>query len=179
MLSDPMRSQSRALGVGIVVACLVLAGCAALALFRPQDKIGNADDRRRKGSGAMFVAVNDALHPVLNLASARLIVGEAAKPVTVSESEIESRQRGALVASRAPRRRPPPVRRTGSRGRCATPVTADGTGSVTTTVVVGEPSWSDRVGPARIRSCAARLARRRHLRCTTAVAHRSTCGTAQ
>ncbi len=61
------------------MACLVLAGCAALALFRPQDKIGNATIVVGKDSGAMFVAVNDALHPVLNLASARLIVGEAAK----------------------------------------------------------------------------------------------------
>ncbi len=41
-------------GVGIVVACLVLAGCAALALFRPQDKIGNATIVVGKDSGAMF-----------------------------------------------------------------------------------------------------------------------------
>ncbi|MCD7052440.1 type VII secretion protein EccB [Rhodococcus hoagii] len=147
MLSDPMRSQSRALGVGIVVACLVLAGCAALALFRPQDKIGNATIVVGKDSGAMFVAVNDALHPVLNLASARLIVGEAAKPVTVSESEIESRPRGALVGIPGAPSALPAGSPDGQPWTVCDTVTADGTGSVTTTVVVGEPSWSDRVGP--------------------------------
>ncbi|PTR31455.1 type VII secretion protein EccB [Rhodococcus sp. OK519] len=147
MLSDPMRSQSRALGVGVVVACLVLAGCAALALFRPQDKIGNATVVVGKGSGAMFVVLNDALHPVLNLASARLIVGEAARPVTVSASEIESRPRGALVGIPGG----PSVLPSGPRGGqpwtvCDT-VGDGGTGSVATTVVVGEPAWSDRVLP--------------------------------
>ena len=47
MLHDPMRSQSRALAVGVVIASLGLAGCAALALFRPQDKIG---DELQRGS---------------------------------------------------------------------------------------------------------------------------------
>ena len=74
MLHDPMRSQSRALAVGVAAACLGLAACAALALFRPQDKIGNAAIVVGKDSGAMFVVMDGALRPVLNLASARLIV---------------------------------------------------------------------------------------------------------
>lgn len=147
MLSDPMRSQSRALGVGVVVACLVLAGCAALALFRPQDKIGSARVVVGKGSGAMFVVLNDALHPVLNLASARLIVGEAAQPVTVSVSEIESRTRGALVGIPGAPSTLPAGARGGQPWSVCDAVGVDGTDSVATTVIVGEPSWSDKVGP--------------------------------
>ncbi|MFM1724769.1 type VII secretion protein EccB [Rhodococcus sp. PAM 2766] len=147
MLSDPMRSQSRALGVGIVAACLVLAGCAALALFRPQDKIGDATIVVGKDSGAMFVAMNDALHPVLNLASARLIVGESVQPVTVSTSEIESRPRGALVGIPGAPSALPAGSPDGQPWTVCDTVAADGTGSVTTAVVVGAPSWSDRVRP--------------------------------
>ncbi|MGV8875703.1 MAG: type VII secretion protein EccB [Rhodococcus sp. (in: high G+C Gram-positive bacteria)] len=97
MLHDPMRSQARALLVGVVIACIGLAGCAALALFRPQDKIGDASIVVGKDSAAMFVKVDDAFHPVLNLASARLIVGKPDNPLTVKESELASRPRGALV----------------------------------------------------------------------------------
>lgn len=147
MLSDPMRSQSRALGVGIVAACLVLAGCAALALFRPQDKIGDATIVVGKDSGAMFVAMNDALHPVLNLASARLVVGESVQPVTVSTSEIESRPRGALVGIPGAPSALPAGSPDGQPWTVCDTVAADGTGSVTTAVVVGSPSWSDRVRP--------------------------------
>ncbi|MGF0309289.1 type VII secretion protein EccB [Rhodococcus sp. IEGM1428] len=97
MLHDPMKSQSRALLVGVVIACIGLAGCAALALFRPQDKIGDASIVVGKDSAAMFVKVNDVFHPVLNLASARLVVGKPDDPLTVKESELASRPRGALV----------------------------------------------------------------------------------
>ena len=97
MLHDPMKSQSRALLVGVVIACIGLAGCAALALFRPQDKIGDASIVVGKDSAAMFVKVDDVFHPVLNLASARLVVGEPDNPLTVKESELASRPRGALV----------------------------------------------------------------------------------
>ncbi len=63
MIHDPMRSQSRSLMVGMVVACLVLAGCAALALFRPQDKIGNAKLVVGRDSGALYVAIDGTFHP--------------------------------------------------------------------------------------------------------------------
>ncbi len=64
MLSDPMRSQSRALG-GYRRGVSGAGRMRGPALFRPQDKIGNATIVVGKDSGAMFVAVNDALHPVL------------------------------------------------------------------------------------------------------------------
>ncbi|MFD1814750.1 type VII secretion protein EccB [Rhodococcus gannanensis] len=97
MLHDPMRSQSRALAVGAVLSVVVVAGCAALALIRPKDSIGNAQIVVGKESGAMFVFLEDTLHPVLNLASARLIVGSDDRPVIVKESELGTRPRGPLL----------------------------------------------------------------------------------
>ncbi len=67
--------------------------------------------------------------------------------MTVSESEIESRPRGALVGIPGAPSALPAGSPDGQPWTVCDTVTADGTGSVTTTVVVGEPSWSDRVGP--------------------------------
>ncbi|WP_137725408.1 type VII secretion protein EccB [Prescottella subtropica] len=148
MLHDPMRSQSRALAVGAVIACLGLAGCAALALIRPQDKIGDAAIVVGKDSGAMFVAMDGALHPVLNLASARLIVGEAATPAVVAETEIGDRPRGALVGiPGAPSALPAGAGPDGEPWTVCDTVSDSGTSTAATTVVVGEPEWNDRVGP--------------------------------
>ena len=84
MIHDPMRSQSRALAVGAVLACVGLAGCAALALFRPQDKIGDATIVVGRESGAMLVAIDGTFHPVLNLASARPVLGRPDEPTPLT-----------------------------------------------------------------------------------------------
>ena len=143
MLHDPMKSQSRALMVGVVVACVGLAGCAALALFRPQDKIGDASIVVGKESAAMFVSVDGVFHPVLNLASARLIVGRPDNPVTVKESELASRPRGALVGiPGAPSALPhDPDGEAESWTVCDTvdPIA----GVTSTTVIVGEPRYGE------------------------------------
>ncbi|WP_241386070.1 type VII secretion protein EccB [Rhodococcus sp. CH91] len=97
MIHDPMRSQSRSFVVGVVVACLVLGACAALALFRPQDRIGDAAVVVGRDSGALYVAIDTTFHPVLNLASARLILGSPAEPAVVADEELSSRPRGPLV----------------------------------------------------------------------------------
>ncbi|UTT47586.1 MULTISPECIES: type VII secretion protein EccB [Rhodococcus] len=97
MIHDPMRSQFRASVVGTVVACVVLGGCAALALFRPQDRVGDAAVVVGRDSGALYVAIDTTFHPVLNLASARLILGAPAEPAVVADEELTKRPRGPLV----------------------------------------------------------------------------------
>lgn len=143
MLHDPMRSQSRALAVGAVLSVLVVAGCAALALLRPQGGIGDARIVVAKTSGAMFVVLDDTLHPVLNLASARLIVGNADTPVMVKESELGKRPRGPLLGipgapSALPHGDP------GAWTLCDT-IAPGGARAVTTSVVVGGPELADGV----------------------------------
>ncbi|MCE4263222.1 type VII secretion protein EccB [Rhodococcus globerulus] len=140
MLHDPMRSQSRALIVGIVLASLGLAGCGVLALFRPQDKIADAAIVVGKDSGAMFVAMEGTFHPVLNLASARLIIGSPDKPSIVKESEIDGKPRGALVGiPGGPSALPETADPTNAPWAVCDTVGADGNRSVASTVLVGEP----------------------------------------
>ncbi|MDG3016285.1 type VII secretion protein EccB [Speluncibacter jeojiensis] len=157
MLDDPMRSQSRALTVGIVLALLVLGGCGVLALFKPQAKMGDAKIVVGKDSGAMFVVVDGRLHPVLNLASARLVVGSAVTPQTVKDSELGSMARGPLVGiPGAPELLP---NRNGQLHSAWTvcDTISDGSGSgsagsalpsgaTTTTVIAGKPDLGDGIG---------------------------------
>ncbi|TQF68863.1 type VII secretion protein EccB [Rhodococcus spelaei] len=143
MLHDPMRTQSRALAVGAVVAVVGLAGCAALALIRPQDKIGDAQIVVGKDSGAMFVMVDDTLHPVLNLASARLVAGGAATPTIVKESELDTRPRGALMGipgapSALPHGEP-------AAWAVCDAIASGGNRALTTTVIAGDPVLGDHV----------------------------------
>ncbi|MFD4470220.1 type VII secretion protein EccB [Rhodococcus sp. NPDC058505] len=136
MLHDPMRSQSRALAVGALLAVIGVAGCAALALIRPQDKIGDARIVVGKDSGAMFVDLDGTLHPVLNLASARLIVGAADAPVSVQESELGARPRGPLLGIPGA---PSALSQGDPGGWTVCDSIAGGARAVTTAVIAGGP----------------------------------------
>ena len=57
---------------GCLLAIVALVGCAVLAVLRPQPSLGNAPIVMGKQSGALYVRVGKTLHPVLNLASARI-----------------------------------------------------------------------------------------------------------
>ncbi|EME21309.1 hypothetical protein G419_09936 [Rhodococcus triatomae BKS 15-14] len=144
MLHDPMRSQSRALAVGAILSLVVVAGCAALALIRPKDSIGNAQIVVGKDSGAMFVVLEDTLHPVLNLASARLVTGRDDRPAIVKESELATRPRGALLGipgapSALPHENP------GAWTLCDS-IAPGGARAVTTSIVLGGPFLGEGAG---------------------------------
>ncbi|MEV0252244.1 type VII secretion protein EccB [Nocardia sp. NPDC050712] len=102
MLHDPMRSHSRSLLVGAVLGLLITAGAAIMAFLRPVGAIGDAQIVMGKESGALYVIVADQegrqkLHPVLNLASARLISGSSESPTSVKDSKLAPMARGSLV----------------------------------------------------------------------------------
>jgi type VII secretion protein EccB len=97
MQDDVLRTQSRSLLAGCVLAVLVVAGCAILALVKPQGSIGDAQIVMARETGALYVRIADTLHPVLNLASARLAAGTAANPVAVGEADIARAKRGPQV----------------------------------------------------------------------------------
>ena len=50
-----------------------------------------------RDTGALYVRIDDTLHPVLNLASARLITGATDEPELISMSALDRAQRGPLV----------------------------------------------------------------------------------
>ncbi|MGC4960232.1 type VII secretion protein EccB [Gordonia sp. DT218] len=97
MLHDPMRSQLQALLVGTVLGLLVLGGCGVWGLVKPQGSVGDAKIVVSKDSGGNYVLIDDTMHPVLNLASARLITGSSESPKSVSDGKLASYRRGPLL----------------------------------------------------------------------------------
>lgn len=97
MLEDPLRAQSFSLIAGAILAVIIIAGCAILTIFRPPGALGSAPIVMVRDTGALYVRIGDTVHPVLNLASARLIAGTPANPEVVSASAIHNAKRGPLV----------------------------------------------------------------------------------
>jgi type VII secretion protein EccB len=94
MHDDPLRAHSLSLAAGCIVAVIAVAACAILAFVRPQGTLGSESIVMARDSGALYVRIGDALHPVPNLASARLIARSAANPVAVGDVTIANAKRG-------------------------------------------------------------------------------------
>jgi type VII secretion protein EccB len=97
MHDDPLRAQSLSLVVGCLLAAIAIAACAVLALVRPRGVPASAPIVMAGESGALYVRIDDVLHPVPNLASARLIARSAASPVPASEAAIARARRGPMM----------------------------------------------------------------------------------
>ncbi|MCK0438088.1 type VII secretion protein EccB [Gordonia alkaliphila] len=96
MLHDPMRSQFRALIAGAVVALLVVAGAGIYGLIAPAPSVAQAKIVT-SDAGGLYVLVDDVMHPVPNLASARLVVGEPLPAKTVAQSAVSRYPRGSAL----------------------------------------------------------------------------------
>ncbi len=96
-VDEPIRAPAQSLLAGVVLAVLLLAGCAVLAMLRPQPTLADAPILMGKQSGALYVRLGETLHPVLNLASARLIMKTNADPLPASESQLVHINRGPML----------------------------------------------------------------------------------
>ena len=109
MLDDPLAAQSISLMIGAVLAAVVVAVSAALAVVRPAEDLGDAPIVLARETGALYVRIDERLHPVFNLASARLITG-AAEVRIVSQQAADRVPRGPMVGiPGAPQHIPPPL----------------------------------------------------------------------
>lgn len=97
MIHDPMRGQIRALVVGLVLAVLITGAAGVLAFFKPNPNIGNAQILLSKSNGGIFVRIGDKVHPVLNVASARMITGSPDVPKQVDDKWLNQLPRGPMV----------------------------------------------------------------------------------
>jgi type VII secretion protein EccB len=97
MLVDPLRTQSRAVLMGALILITGLVGCFVFSLIRPSGSAGNNAVLADRSTDALYVRLGDELHPVLNLTSARLIVGQPANPTNVKSSELDRFPRGNLI----------------------------------------------------------------------------------
>jgi type VII secretion protein EccB len=97
MLVDPLRSQSRAVLVGALLLVTGVAGCFIFSFIRPSGVAGDSAILADRDTSALYVRLGEQLHPVLNLASARLIAGRPENPDMVKGSELDRFPRGNLV----------------------------------------------------------------------------------
>jgi type VII secretion protein EccB len=97
MLVDPLRTQTRSIGLGALLAAGVLIGCFVFSLIRPAGVAGESVVLADRSTAALYVRVGEYLHPVLNLASARLIAGKAVDPTMVKSTELDRFPRGNLI----------------------------------------------------------------------------------
>ncbi|CAB0540794.1 type VII secretion protein EccB [Corynebacterium diphtheriae] len=96
MLHDPIAKLRRGLLFGLSAAVLLGVGSGALAVFSPAADPGDAPIMR-SDSGDLFVRVDQQIHPVANLASARLVAGEPAQPVKASDSVLAREHIGVPI----------------------------------------------------------------------------------
>lgn len=97
MIHDPMRGQMRSLLVGVVISVLIAGAAGVLAFFKPTPSLGEAQILLSKSNGALFVRIGDRVHPALNLASARLIVGKSDPPKQVDDRFLNQLPLGPAV----------------------------------------------------------------------------------
>ncbi len=97
MIHDPMSAHVKSLIVGLVLTLLVLGGVVVFSFFKPQGSVGDSKILMSKDSGQLYVLLNGQLRPALNLASARLVTGSAAKPNAVKDSVLDDYPRGPQV----------------------------------------------------------------------------------
>ncbi|MCV7344883.1 type VII secretion protein EccB [Mycolicibacterium rhodesiae] len=97
MLVDPLRSQSRAVLMGVLLVVTAVLGCFVFSVLRPGGVPGSDPVLADRSTAALYVRVGDRLHPVLNLTSARLAVGRAVDPTTVSSEQLDKFARGSLI----------------------------------------------------------------------------------
>ncbi len=97
MLVDPLRSQSRAVLMGALILVTGLIGCFVFSWIRPSGSVGTNAVLADRSTAALYVRIGDQLHPVLNLTSARLIVGQPVNPTTVKSPALDQIPRGNLV----------------------------------------------------------------------------------
>lgn len=97
MLVEPLRTQSRAVIMGVILLVTGLAGCFVLSLIRPGGSVGNETVLADRATSALYVRLGEQLHPVLNLTSAQLIAGRPVTPKTVNSAALDAFGRGNLV----------------------------------------------------------------------------------
>lgn len=91
------RGQPAALAAGAVLTAAALVAATLLGLLRPHVALDGARVVLARESGALFVRVGDTWHPVLNLASARLIAASAVDPLTIRQADLDGSKRGPLL----------------------------------------------------------------------------------
>ncbi|AVT39775.1 type VII secretion protein EccB [Plantactinospora sp. BB1] len=143
---SPFRRAAGATLASVLIALIGIGGSVVYGVF-----VGGGATKWKdsavviveKESGAQYVYISDTqtLHPVLNYASALLIVGQPApKTVSVSRKSLEGQPRGVTLGIRDLPESLPPSNRLLSGGWtvCSEPRTGGGGGQPQSTLLIGK-----------------------------------------
>lgn len=98
MHHDPLAARMKAVTVGVVLMVLLAAGSVLVGVFRPS--AAAADDASIllvRDNGALYVRIDGAVHPVSNLASARLVLGTAETPSAIRSDAVDRWHHGPAI----------------------------------------------------------------------------------
>lgn len=96
LLSSPFTAQTTAYSLGAGAGALILLAGLVMSFIKPAPVRGDAMIVATQ-SGGRYVMHDGALHPVLNLSSARLITGKADSVKTVKDAQLAEYPRGLLM----------------------------------------------------------------------------------
>lgn len=96
LLSSPFTAQTTAYSLGAVIGSLILLAGLVMSFIKPSPDRGDAAIVATQ-TGGRYVMYDGALHPVTNLASARLITGRPDSIRTVKDAELSEYPRGLLM----------------------------------------------------------------------------------
>jgi type VII secretion protein EccB len=97
MFDDPLSFYGRSAALGVVISVLILVGALAMAYFKPQGKLGSGNLFVDRTTNELYLMVSGQLHPVYNLTSARLVLGNPAEPTSVKSAELNKLPKGLSV----------------------------------------------------------------------------------
>jgi type VII secretion protein EccB len=153
-LETPHRRSVTGLIGGVLVAALVVGGFTVYGMFVP----GGATSWREAGklvvekeTGSQYLYLEGRLRPVLNYASARLLIGEPPKVDSVSAASLAGTPRGTPIGIvGAPDSLPAPSLGAAAWTACAPSMTdAAGLDTTALTLAVGPAGDDPVVGPDR------------------------------
>ncbi|MGF2943977.1 type VII secretion protein EccB [Mycobacterium sp. Lab-001] len=144
MFDDPLQFYSRSVALGVAVAVLILVGALAMAYFKPQGKLGSGSLFVDRGTNQLYLMVAGQLHPVYNLTSARLVLGNPADPTTVKSAELAKLPKGQTIGiPGAPYATPVTLGSSSVWALCDTVSKADTINPTLQTAVLAEPLLID------------------------------------
>jgi type VII secretion protein EccB len=99
MFDDPLAFYSRSVGVGILLAVVVCLGAGLLAYFKPLGRRSGDNLLVDRTTNQLYVVMpgTGELHPVYNLTSARLVLGNSGNPSAVKSQELNQMPKGQRI----------------------------------------------------------------------------------
>ena len=144
MFDDPIQFYRRAVAAGVAAAVLIAVGALLLAYIRPQGKVGTSTLLADRSTNQLYVLLSGKLHPVYNLTSARLVLGNPASPAVVKSSELARLPMGQTIGiPGAPFATPVSPDASGVWALCDTVAKADSGAPAVQTAVVAMPLATD------------------------------------